>query len=183
MSLMAPKKYLMNSKRRGYAAIIFLFGAIIFIVPTLVITFRQVMKFNDLTFVLLQQKQEKIALYTLINKSAEHLFDISAHFSSTVLVNPSSSSELLVYTVSETMGDHTLSSHIYNMNYVISDDTVISDVLDFPPSQITIAGEKYFLIKTTIQKNEIPSYCIETAIEITNSGSINEVWRREYLIY
>jgi len=179
---MAFKKYLIHkTKHRGYVAIVFLFSAIIFIIPTLAITFRQVLKFNDVTAVLLQQKQERIALYTLMNKSKEHLIYMSPFSSSAIVVDPISSSELLVNEVSETIGDHTLSSKIYNMDYVISDDTVISDALDYPPSQITFTGEKHFLIKTTIQKEEIPSYCIETAYEITISGSIYEMWQREFI--
>jgi len=175
---------IMKLKRRGYAAIIFLFSAMVFIIPTLAITFRQTMKFSDLTTVLLSQKHEKIAILTSTNKSIEHLSSEADYILSlTVSVNPSSSSELLIYEKSETYGDNTLSSEIYYMNYVISDDSVISDVFNFPPSQESYAGERHLLVKTTLYKNNLPSFREETAVEITVFGNINEFWRREFVIY
>ena len=142
------------------------------------------MKFGDLSTILLSQKQEKIAILTLTNESIELLSsDVGAILSMAVSVNPGSSSELLVYEKSETFGDNTLSSEVFYMNYVISDDSLISDVLDFPPSQEIIAGERHLLVKTTLYKNNMPSFREETAVEITVSGNINKFWRREFVIY
>jgi len=156
----------------------------IFLIPMLAITFKQVQKFNDLSGVLLQQKHDKIAVLKSTNKSIEHLSSgASPYLSMAVSINPSLSSELLIYENSEIMGNHTLKSRIYYMNYIVSDDTIISDAPDFPPSQKSFAGERHFLIKTTIHKVDTPSYCEETAVEITPSGNIKELWHREYIIY
>jgi hypothetical protein len=183
---MAFKKYEMiaNSKHRGYAALFFLFGAMVFIIPTLVITFKHVLKFNDLTNILLEQKQEKIAILTSVNKALELLSgNVSFITLLNVSVNPSSSSELLIHENSETIGDHTLYSKTYYMNYIISDDTVISDALNYPPSQKIVAAERHFLIVTTLYKADSPSHREETAVRIAPSGSIDEIWRREFVIY
>jgi len=182
----AHKEYLIlknfsSSKRRGYVAIIFLFSAILFIIPTLAITFRQVLKFNDLTGILLAGKQEKIAILTSNKESIEHLStDIPYILSRVASVNPSSSSELLIHENSGTIGDYSLSSKVYYMNYVISDDTVMSDALNYPPSQKIVADERHILLVTAIHKNELPSRREETALEITSTGQINELWHREY---
>jgi hypothetical protein len=174
----------MFSKRRGFVAIVFLFSAIIFIIPTLALTFRQTLKFSDLTTILIAQKQEKIAISTSTNESIEHLLsEADSILSLAVSVNPSSSLELLVYKKSETFGDNTLSSEIYYMNYVISDDSAIFDVLNFPPSQKTFAGERHLLVKTTLYKNNMPSLCEENAIEITVFGDFNKFWHREFVFY
>jgi len=185
---MALKKHLIpikaNSKREGYAVLVFLFSSMIFLIPALAITYRQFMKFSDLTGVLIQQKQEKIAILKSTNESIEYLSsDKYPLLSFAVSVNPSSSSELLIYENSGIMGEHKLSSVIYYMNYVISDDSIISDASHYPPSQKTSAGERHFLIKTTLNKDGIPSHCEETAVEITPSGNINEIWHREFVIY
>jgi len=188
---MALKEYLnlyKNSKRGGYAAIVLLFSSMIIIIPLLAVTFEQLMKFKDLADMLLRQKHEKIAVSTEINKSMEFLLKSITSYSS-ILDNPSSSSKLLIHRDSGIIGENTLLSEIYHMNYVISDeidlsdDKAISDVFYFPPSRKTIAGERHFLIKTTLNKNEAPSYCKEVAVEISVSGNINELWHREYIIY
>ena len=175
---------LTNTKRRGYVVIIFLLSAILFIIPTLVITFRQVSKFNDLTGILLAGKQEKIAILTSNKESIEHLsINIPNILSWGTSVNPSSSSELLVHENTISTGDYTISSKVQYMNYVISDDAVMSDALNYPPSQKIVADERHILLATTIHKNYLPSHREETALEISSSGHINVLWHREYTIY
>ena len=173
-----------NSKRRGYAALVFLFSAMLFIIPTLAFTFRQLVKFSDLTDILLQQKQEKISILTSEKKSIEHLHhEVSLIILMDESVNPISSSELLFHENLETIGNHTLSSEIYYMNYVVSDDSVISDALKYPPSQKIIADERHFLIVTTLIKTDMPSFRKETAVIVSPSGDISELWQREFVIY
>ena len=183
---MALSKYLIitNSKRRGYAALVFLLSAMVFIIPALAITFRQVSKFDDLTRILLAEKQERIAILTSINETVEHLQANIPHILTWgTSVNPGSSSELLIYENSGTMGDYSISSKVYYMNYVVSDDADMSDALNYPPSQKIVADERHFLVRTIILKNELPSHREETALEITSSGHINELWHREYVVY
>ena len=169
----------------------FLIASMIVIIPILAVTFGQLMKFNSLTEILIRQKNEEIAVLKETNKSVKLLSSpVIRHFLlEDALINPSSSSELLVHKNSEIIGKNTLATEIYSMNYIISsdidlsDETIISDVHNFPPSRKIIAGERHFLIKTTLNKNEAPSFCKETAFEITVSGNINELWHREYVIY
>ena len=173
-----------SSKRKGYALLVFLFSSMIFIIPALVITFRQLTKFSDLTYILLEQKHEKIAILTSLKESRERLSnEVSLVMLMSVQVNPGASSELLYHENSVTIGNNTLTSRIYYMNYTISDDTVISDALNYPPSQKIIANERHFLIVITLHKTDIPSYRKETAVEIEASGNINELWQREFVIY
>ena len=187
---MAFKKYL-NCHKRGYVTVVFLIVSMIVIIQILAVTFRQLMKFYDLSEIVIQQKNEEIAALKGTNISAELLSSpgIRSFLLEGALVNPHSSSELLVYINSEIIGKNTLSTEIYSMNYTISsdidlsDESIISDVHNYPPSRKTIAGERYFLIKTTLNKNEAPSFCKETAFEITVSGNTNELWHREYVIY
>jgi hypothetical protein len=175
---------IVNSNHRGYAALVFLLSAMIFIIPTLAITFRHVVKFDDLTNILLVQKQEKTAILTSVSKALDLLSgDVSLITSLDVSVNPGASSELLIHENSEALGDHTLYSKTYYMNYIISDDTIISDALNYPPSHRAIADKRHFLIVTTLDKGNLPSYREETAVEIAPSGNIDEIWRREYVIY
>ncbi|MCL1940824.1 MAG: hypothetical protein FWG09_02695 [Synergistaceae bacterium] len=175
---------LLYSKHRGYVAIIFLFSAMIFIIPLLAVTFNQTMKFNDLGSVLIPPQREKAAVSAAFDKSVEYLTEsgIIFHYLS-VSVNPGWSAELLVREVDETIDGYALTTEIYYMNYVISDDTHVFDALKFPPSQKTVAGEQHFLVKTTLPKNEAPSRCEETAVEITVTGDVNVLWHREYVIY
>ena len=190
---MASKKYLNlhKSKRGGYATLILLISSMIIIAPLLAVTFGQAEKFSYLANMLIRQKQERIVALTSINKSVEFLSTSGIHyfFPEDTLVNPSSSFELLVSEDSRIIGEYTLSSEIYNMNYVISDDADIlsympmSDIIKFPPSRKAVAGEKHFLIVTTILKEKLPSYRMETAVEIAPSGNANELWSREFVIY
>ena len=163
---------------------IFLFSAMIFIIPLLAVTFAQTMKFNDLGEILIPPQREKIAVSAAFDKSLEYLTEsgIIIHYSS-VSINPGWSAELLVRETNETIGGYPITSEIYYMNYVISDDTHVFDALKYPPSQKTVAGELHFLIKTTLPKNEAPSRCEETAVEITVTGDVNVLWHREYVIY
>ena len=179
---MAPEKYI---KREGYTTLIFLISSMLIIVPLLTATFGQVTKFRDLTDISIRQKHEQIAVLTSINKSIEFLLTSGIHYfiPDAPLIDPSSSTELLVHEDSGIIAEFTLSSEIYNMNYVISDDTGISDILIFPPSQKTVAGAKHFLIRTTIHKSEAPSYCVEIAARLTPIGDVDELWRREFVIY
>ena len=186
---MAFTKYLnlnkmKKSKHRGYAAIILLFSSIIIITPVIASTFKQLLKFSEISHILIQQKHERIAVLRAINESMDNLSapGMTKDFHA-VLINPSSSNELLVRNIHETIEGHAVSSRIYYMNYVISDDTIVTDALNFPPSKRPIAGERHFLIKTILHKNETPSFCKEIAVGITASGKINELWQREYVIF
>ena len=174
-----------NSKRRGFVAIVFLFSSMMIIIPLLAATFGQVMKFNSLSGILMRQKYEQIAVLTAINESVGFLATSGIYnlLPDDALIDPSSSSELLVRGIYETIGRYTFLTNIYYMNYVISNDTFISDIFEFPPSRKTIEGEKHFLIRITINKNEAPSYRKETAVVIAPSGDLNELWRKEFYIF
>ena len=189
---MAFGKYL--KKRGGYATLTLLISAMIIIIPLLAITFRQAMKFSDLAIMRIRQKQEEIVVLTSINESVEYLLKSRAYDpylpeGAGALINPGSSSELFIRKSSETIGQYTLLTEIYDMNYVISDDidvtsnAVMSDILNFPPSQRAVAGNRHFLIKITVHKNETPSYRKETAVEIAASGNVSKLWSREFFLY
>lgn len=76
------------------------------------------------------------------------------------------------------------SFEVYSMNYIFSGDLPSSELSKFPPSKISVSGEKNFFIRAARKPNTegVVAHRIDTAVEVSNdTGRV--LWWREWTEY